>query len=77
MILENSIQTYTLLHVKQIASGSLLCDSGNPAPVLCDSRWAGGHKGRGQLYICGQFMLMYGKNHHNIVISLQLKTKYK
>ena len=27
----------------------------------------------GYLYIYGWFMLMYGKNHHNIVISLQLK----
>ena len=27
----------------------------------------------GHIYTCGQFMLMYGKNHHNIVIILQLK----
>ena len=27
----------------------------------------------GPMYICGQFMLMYGKNHHNIVTVLQLK----
>ena len=24
------------------------------------------------MYICGRFMSMYGKNHYNIVISLQL-----
>lgn len=28
---------------------------------------------RGHIYTCSQFMLMYGKNHHNIVIILQLK----
>ena len=26
----------------------------------------------GHMYTCGQLMLMYGKNHHNIVIILQL-----
>jgi len=26
----------------------------------------------GHMYTCGQFMLMYGKKHHNIVIILQL-----
>ena len=30
--------------------------------------WGGGH-----MYTYGWFMLMYGKNHHNIVIILQLK----
>ena len=32
---------YTLPYVKQIASGSSLCDAGNPKPVLCDNleRW--------------------------------------
>ena len=28
----------------------------------------GGSGWRGHMYTCGQFMLMYGKNHHNIVI---------
>ena len=45
MILENSTETYTLPHVKQIASGSLLCEAGSAylcaqslqsCPVLCD-----------------------------------------
>ena len=31
----------------------------------------------GHMYTCGQFMLMYGKNHHNIVIILQLKELIK
>ena len=28
------------------------------------------------MYTYGQFMLIYGKNHHNIVIILQLKKKF-
>ena len=45
MILENSTETYTLPYVKQIASGSLLCEAGSAylcayllqsCPVLCD-----------------------------------------
>ena len=37
LIWENSIETYTFPYAKQIASGSLLYDSGNPKPVLCDN----------------------------------------
>lgn len=37
MISEKSIETYTLAHVKQIASGDLLYDVGNPKSVLCDN----------------------------------------
>ena len=37
MIRENSIETYTLPYVKQTASGSLMCDPGNPEPVLCNN----------------------------------------
>ena len=37
MILESSMETYILLYVKQIASGNLLCDTGNPNLVLCDN----------------------------------------
>ena len=29
--------------------------------------------GQGSMYSCGRFMLMHGRNHHNIVIILQLK----
>ena len=41
MIWQDSNEMYTLPYVKQIASGSLLCDAGNPKPVLCDNleRW--------------------------------------
>ena len=37
MIWENSIETYTLSYVKQIASGSFLHDAGSPKLVLCDN----------------------------------------
>ena len=30
----------------------------------------GGIRGRGHMYTYGQFMLLYGKNHHNIVKQL-------
>jgi len=30
----------------------------------------GGFRWRGHTYACGQFMSMYGKNHHNKVIIL-------
>ena len=48
---ENSIETYTLQNIisaKQIASGNLLCDVGNPKPVLCDNieGWDGEGSGR-------------------------------
>ena len=53
-------------------------EAGQSKPVLWDnaegyglkgdgggSGWGGGH-----MYTCGQFMLMYGKNHYHIVIIL-------
>ena len=83
MIWENSIETYTLPYIKQIASGSLMYDTGNPKPVLWDNlqEWGregggrGGSKGRGYTYTYGRFMTIYGKNHKNIIIILQLKIK--
>ena len=33
----------------------------------------GGFRIGGHMYTYGPFMLMYGKNHHNFVIILQLK----
>ena len=37
--------------------------------MLCDNLegWEGGVRGRGHMYTYGCFMLMYGKNYHNIV----------
>ena len=55
------VPTYTLPKVKQIASGSLTYDRGNPKPVLCDNLrdgvrreagW-GGSGGRGHMYAYG------------------------
>ena len=34
---ENNTETYTLEYVKQIASGTLIYDTGKPKPVLCDN----------------------------------------
>ena len=65
MIWENSIETYTLPYVKQITSASFMCDAGHPKPGLCDNLqgWRGW---RGHLYSCGWFILVDGKNHHNV-----------
>ena len=48
MIWESSIETDALLYVKQIASGNLLSDIGNPKPVLSDNLqgWFGEWGGR-------------------------------
>ena len=74
MIWENSTETYMLPYVKQTTSVSLMYDAGHPKPVLCDNlegqvagRW------KGHMYNYGWFILMYDKNHHNILIILQLK----
>ena len=51
-------------------SVSLMHEVGHPKPVLWDNPegWCGEEGGRGKhVYTCDQFMLMYGKNHHNIV----------
>ena len=34
---KSNTETYTLQYVKQIASGNLVYDTGNPKPVLCDN----------------------------------------
>ena len=58
MILENSVETYTLPYVKQITSGSLMYNIGHPKPVLCDNLegWDGEGAGRGfrmeGTYVC-------------------------
>ena len=63
-----------------MASGNLLYDAANPKPlVLCDNLegWDGVGDGRevpkgGDICIpiTSQFLLMYGRNHHSIVIIL-------
>ena len=85
MIWQNGIETYTLPYVKQIVSGNLLCDPGNPKPILCDNLegWDGGGGGRevqeGGTYI--YLWLIHAEvwqkpPHYCKVIILQLKTKF-
>ena len=35
--------------------------------VLLTQGWGQGFGGRGHMYAYGRFVLMYGKNHHNVV----------
>ena len=74
---ESSVETYTLPYVKQMASGNLLCDTGSSTQCSGQSRgvgwggkWEGGSGGRGHMYTCGWFMLMCGRNQHNIIKQL-------
>ena len=60
MIRENSIETYTLPHVKQMTSVRLMHEAGHPKPVLWDNpeEWdgEGGRRGiqnGGHMYIHG------------------------
>ena len=79
MIWENSIETCILSYVKQIASPGSMHETVLKAGALDDPEvWDGEGGGRGvqdgeHMYTHGWFMWMYGKNHCNIVISLQLK----
>ena len=77
---ENSIETCILSYAKEIIKASVMNEAGHSKLVLWDNpeKWGGegvwrGFSMGGHMYICGWFMSMYGKNHHNIVISLQLK----
>ena len=81
LIWETSVETYTLPYVKQIDSGSLMYDSGQPKPMLWSQtrgkwwgeRWEAGSGWSGHTDTYARFILMYGRNYHNIVIILQLK----
>ena len=66
--------------MKQIASPGSTHQTGSSGSVHWDEPegWDGEGGGSGvqdgeHMYTHGCFMSMYGKNHHNIVISLQLK----
>ena len=74
MTWENSIETYILSYVKQIASPGLMHEAGCSRLVHWDDPegWDGkGGEREGQdgehMYTCGGFMSMCGKNHYNIV----------
>ena len=60
-----------------MTSTSMRYEAGHPKLVLWDhpEGWSGreeeGELRMGEhMYPCGQFMLMYGKNHHNIIKQL-------
>ena len=79
MIWENNIETCILSYVKQITSPGLMHETGYSGLVHWDDPegWDGEGGGRGfqdgeHIYTHGWFMPMCGKNHYNIVISLQL-----
>ena len=74
MIWENSIETHILSYVKQIASPGWMHETGRSGLVHWDDPkgWDGEGGGRGiqegeHMYTRGRFMLIYGKNHYNIV----------
>ena len=80
MIWENSIETCILSYVKQITSPGSMHETGCSGLVHWDDAegWDEEGSGRGvpdggHMYTRGWFMSMYGKNHYNVVISLQLK----
>ena len=79
MIWENSIETCILSYVKQIASPGSMDETGCSGlvhwddPEGWDGEGVGGFQDGEHMYTHGWFMWVYGKNHHNIVISLQLK----
>ena len=70
---ESSVDTYTSLHVEWTASGNVLCDSGSSARC-CDNlegwgRVGGGKEAQEEGHTCayGWFMVMSGRNQHNVV----------
>ena len=67
-IWENGIETCIISCMKRVASPGSIYDTGCLGLV----HWDGEGSGRGvqdgeHMYTHGGFMLMYGKNHHNIV----------
>ena len=74
IIWENTIETWILPYVKQIASPGSMHETGCLGLVPWDDPdgWDGEGGGRGvqdggQMYNHGWFISMYGKNHYNIV----------
>ena len=74
MIWETSTETHILLYVKQMTSPSPMHETGHSKPVHWDNPegWDGEAGGRGVqdgAHMCTRdwFMLVYGKNHRNIV----------
>lgn len=67
----SSMETYAMC--KKMASGNVLFDLGSSDQhsVTCwgGGRWEGA-RGRGHMYTCGQFVLMYARHELNIVKQL-------
>ena len=68
MMWENGIETCRISYMKRITSPGLMHDTGCSGLVHWDDPkgWDGERGGRGvqdgeHMYICGRFMLMYGK----------------
>ena len=66
----------------QTASGNLLSDTGaqpgalgQPRGVGQGGRWGGGSGVKGHRYTYGWFMLMFGRNQHNIIKRLSSNSK--
>ena len=74
-IWQNSIKTFMLPYVKYLTSSRLMLKTGHSKLVHWDDPegwdWEGGGRGGSRWgehkYTHGRFVLMYGKNHHNIV----------
>ena len=80
MIWEGSTEKCLLSYVKRITSLGSIHETGCSELVHWDDPegWDGEGSGSGiqdgeHMYTHGWFMSVYGKNHNNIVISLQLK----
>ena len=76
MIWENIIEICILPYVNQMTSASSMHKAGHSKSVLCSGAAQRDGVGKevgwvfrmgGHMYTHGWFMLMYGKNHHNIV----------
>ena len=80
LIWEGSVEMCILSFVKQISSPGLMHETGCSGLVHWDDPEGWDREGGGKgildaehMYTRGWLMSMYGKNHYNIVISLQLK----
>ena len=56
-----------ICHVEQ---GAQLSAPWKPSGVGWGGRWEVSSEGKGHMHTCGLFMLMYGRNRHNIVKQL-------
>ena len=69
---ESCSEIYTLPYVKQIANGKFcVTQKAQPGALWHLEGWDGVEVGgRGHMYTYGWFMLIYGRNQHNIIKQL-------